>query len=183
MVKQPSSQANLHLQYSSVLNNTQNTDIKPRGTHNNRPSRGQIYRLKTEPTNHDPSPHSLKKREGSVGAVHKRRYILPNNKENIKQEKQFASNRFTYNEYRASEITDNERVNLEMTINNNRYSEAKQVPKKSIQKMSKLEMFKICSPKRNKMTTEDSVEIQNLKSFAAKNHQNTEKDFPDEVHL
>ena len=61
LLKQSPSQAHLHLEYSSILNHTQNSDIKPRGSHN-RPSRGQMNRLKTEPPNHEPSPHSLKKR-------------------------------------------------------------------------------------------------------------------------
>ena len=46
LLKASPSQAHLHLEYSSILNHTQNPDLKPRGSHN-RPSRGQMNRLKT----------------------------------------------------------------------------------------------------------------------------------------
>jgi hypothetical protein len=48
LIKNPSSQGHLHVEYGSVLNHSQQVGTNPRPTHNHRSSRPHPSRLKTE---------------------------------------------------------------------------------------------------------------------------------------
>lgn len=80
LIKNASSKAYTHLEYSSVLNHSQQPDLMARATHT-RLTKPFPHRLKTEPPPLEASEgKSLKKREGSTNNLRKGRFILPGNK-------------------------------------------------------------------------------------------------------
>ena len=75
LLKSPS-QPYMHLEYSSLLNNSHQIDPLVRHSHN-KPGRPLPHRMKTEPNaNEVRNSHSLKRREVSVGNLQKGRYYL-----------------------------------------------------------------------------------------------------------